>query len=108
MADNYRALDALLDHDPMTGVSQTFHMDVDGKMTLRTTQDDTAIRAVCEAERNSHIKNEKIGEFRRVASIPVTVQYDLIRRGIWGNQKQMRWWLGTVEAAPYRTHMMRF
>jgi hypothetical protein len=107
MAENFRRLDALLDYDPNTGVSQTFHMDVDGVMTLRTDQDETALRAAAHEEHMSRNRSERIGEWQKVATIPVVVMYDLIKRGIWFDPDRKKRWLNSVEAAPYRTHWAR-
>lgn len=108
--EEYARFDALLDYDPLTGMRQTFHMDVDGKLTLRNEQDPAVIASIVKAaqeEQNAASRNERIGEFRRVASIPVEVQYDLIQRGIWQDRDRMKKWLNSVEAAPYRTHWAR-
>jgi hypothetical protein len=110
MPEEYRRLDALLDFDPSTGMKQTFHMDVDGKLTIRTAQDPSVIadiQRMAHEERMSTTRNERIGEFRRVASIPVEVQFDLIKRGIWNDKDAMKKWLNSAEAAPYRVHTMR-
>lgn len=111
MPDNYRQFEAPLDYDPMTGVYQTFHMDHDGQLTIRTDQDPVAldtIRKFTHEELSSTSRSERIGDFRKVASIPTLVQFDLIKRGIWNDEKAMKKWLNSVEAAPYRTHWMRF
>lgn len=110
MPENYARLDALLDYDPLTGTKQTFHMDVDGKLTLRLEQDPEVVKAISRAaldEQNATSRNERIGEFRRIASIPVEVQYDLIKRGIWNDRDRMKRWLNSIEAAPFRTHWAR-
>jgi len=110
MAEEYARLDALLDYDPLTGMKQTFHMDVDGKLTIRTAQDPRVIadiRQMAHEERMSHAQNGRIGEFRRVASIPVEVQFDLMKRGIWHDKDAMKKWLNSAEAAPYRVHTLR-
>lgn len=110
MAEEYARYDALLDYDPSTGMKQTFHMDVDGKLTIRTEQDPAVVAAIQKAaheERMSRSRFERIGEFRRVASIPVEVQFDLIKRGIWHDKDAMKKWLNSAEAAPYRVHTLR-
>lgn len=110
MPEAYRRLDALLDYDHLTGTKQTFHMDVDGKLTLRLEQDPKVVKQIVRAaqdEQNSTSRNQRIGDMRRVASIPVEVQYDLIKRGIWNDRDRMKRWLNSIEAAPYRTHWAR-
>lgn len=110
MADTFRPLDAPLDYDPMTGVFQTFHMASDGKLTIRTDQDPRVleqIRKLTHEEFMSKSRTERIGEWQKVASIPLIVQYELIQRGIWYDKAAMKKWLNSVEAAPYRTHWAR-
>lgn len=110
MADRYAKADLPLDYDPMTGVFQTFHMDTDGTFTIRTDQDSRVVSNIVKLaheEQMSSSRTERIGEFRKVASIPVGVQYDLLKRGIWHDKAAMKKWLNSVEAAPYRTHWAR-
>lgn len=107
MADNYAPFDAPLDYDPLTGVYQTFHMSHDGQLTIKTDQDPRVlaqIRKLAHEELGSKSKSERIGEWQKVASIPISIQYDLIKRGIWRDKDRMKRWLNSVEAAPWRTH----
>lgn len=108
MADEYAALDdPYFDYDPHTGVSQRLIIEPNGTMRFVSTQNDDDIRRVAHEENVSHIKNEKIGEMRRVATIPVVVQHDLMQRGIWFDRSALKKWLNSSEAQPYRTHSMR-
>lgn len=107
MAENYAPLDALLDYDPMTGVYQTFHMSHDGQLTIRTDQDTRVLEQIKQfnhEERESKTRSQRIGEWQKVACIPLIVQFDLIKRGIWDDKERMKKWLNSVEAAPWRSH----
>jgi hypothetical protein len=108
MADEFRELDdPFFDYDPHTGVSQRLKIDRDGTFHFVTSQDDGEIRQAAHEENVSHIKNERIGDFRRVATVPVVKQYELIQKGIWFDPPALKKWLNSADAAPYRTHGMR-
>lgn len=92
------------DYDPMTGVRQRLKIDQDGVMHFETTQDVSGIVDTAQEIASNFCKNQSWGDgAHHVASIPVLVQYDLIKRGIWGDKTRMRKWLNSIEAAPYRT-----
>ena len=105
MRGEYREVDDhWFDYDPMTGVRQRLKIDSDGVMHFETHQNvENIVKAAHEAASN-FAKNQSWGDgIHHVASVPVLVQYDLIKRGIWGDKTRMRKWLNSIEAAPYRT-----
>ncbi len=105
----YRHLDdPNFDVDPMNGVRQRLVIDGDGIMHFETTQDDSQLRDFAHEKRSNYSKNERLGDVVHAASIPVLVQYDLIKRGIWGDKVLFKKWLNSIEAAPYRTREFRF
>lgn len=95
--------DPNFDYDPVTGVRQKLTIDTDGSMHWVTEQDDEDIRRFAHESRSNFSQHQRFGDIAPVASIPVVVQYDLIKRGIWGDQDAMKKWLNSIEAAPYRT-----
>lgn len=107
MAETYRAHDEIIDYDPHLRIAQRMILDTDGGTTLVNYQDTSDISRVTHHERMGWSKTSRTGDIARVASIPLIVQYDLIRRGIWGKQDEMRKWLNSEEAKPWRTNGMR-
>jgi hypothetical protein len=107
--EHFRKLDAELDYDPITGVRQTFHMDVDGNLTLRTEQDavEKQIKDFAHQEHSSTSKSERIGEWRKTHTVPLVVMYDLMLKGIWHDPERKKRWLNSPEADPWRTHWAR-
>ena len=107
MAEDYRAHDAIIDYDPLTRVAQRMIVDTDGSTKLVNYQDTSEIDRVNHFERMEWSKTTRSKDMVRVASIPMIIQYDLIKRGIWGDPKAMKRWLNSDEAAPWRTNGMR-
>jgi hypothetical protein len=91
------------DVDPLTGVRQRLKIDSDGVMHWETTQDVSAIADFAHEARGNYCKNQSWGDGAHVASLPVLVIYDLIKRGIYHDKTRFRKWLNSVECAPYRT-----
>lgn len=107
MAEEYRYHDTIIDYDPLTKVGQRMIVDVDGSTTIVNFQDTSDISRVNHHERMGYSKNQRNGDMVRVASIPLIIQYDLIKRGIWNDPQRMRRWLNSIEGAPWRTNGMR-
>lgn len=95
--------DANFDYDPMTGVRQRLKIDSDGVMHFETSQDVSGIVDTAQEISSHFSKNQSWGDGAHVASIPMVVLYDLIKRGIYHDRKKFRWWLNSIEGAPYRT-----
>lgn len=71
----------LLDHDPVTGISEVFHGHGDGGFSIEYVQD---VEPVLEANKTAAVQDfNKKSEMWHVASIPITVQYKwLIEKGV--------------------------
>ena len=95
--------DPNFDVDPTTGVRQRLKIDSDGLMHWETTQDVQGIVDFAHEASGNYCKNQSWGDGAHVASVPVLVQYDLIKRGIWQDKQRFRKWLNSPEALPYRT-----
>ena len=91
------------DYDPMSGVRQRLKIDSEGVMHFETTQDVQGIVDTAQEIASHFCKNQSWGDGAHVAAIPVLVQYDLIKRGIWFDKTRFRKWVNSIEAAPYRT-----
>lgn len=95
----------LFSHDAETGITRWWHTNDDGTVTIETDQN---ISPIIEANKNAYKetdKHTKWGEFARVASLPLTVYYDLLQRGILRDEVALKRWLNTEEARPYRTRV---
>ena len=91
----------LFGHDPLTGITQYWHVTDKGEYVIETQQDVTAI-----AEANKRQYNDtpdKHRDVNKVASIPLNVYYDLKRRGIADDPKKLKQWLNDSDNRVFRT-----
>ena len=97
-----------LHFDPETGLLNTFHLDEHtGEARVDTTQDATRLLNV-NKELQAEQRFRKNGEeFRRVAQIPLTLWFDLRKRGILQDQKKLKAWLNDSENRFFRTNSER-
>lgn len=79
----------------------------DDKITIATSQDVTKIVEANKRARNEIDKHQKHGEWSKVASIPLTVYYDLKRRGIADDPAAMKRWLNDSDNRAFRTRDAR-
>ena len=90
-------------HDPMTGITKYWHDNQDGTVTIESDQDVSEILKANQANRSSFEKGDRWGEMSRVASIPLTVYYDLKQKGILDDQAAMKKWLNDPDNELFRT-----
>ena len=86
------------------GQVQKMHFHEDGGITLETQQDVTDVLEANKATFNQ--VDERAGwkgEMHRVASIPMSVFYDLKRKGIIDDPVALKKWLNSGENAVFRT-----
>lgn len=92
----------LFDTDPLTGITRYWHLKENGEYVIETVQkldvDESNTRA-----RNATDKRTKWGEMSRVASIPLSVYYELKRQGIVDDQKAFKKWLNDPDNRAFRT-----
>ena len=92
----------LLSYDPYTGIKRTFEYDhSDDTFSIITEQDWDDI-----GEANQQARNDaptRWGDMAKVASIPLTVYYDLIKKGIIHDQAALKKWLNDPENQVFRT-----
>lgn len=92
----------IFDTDPLTGITRYWHVKSNGEYVIETVQeldvDESNTRA-----RNSTDKRTKWGDMSRVASIPLSVFYDLKRQGIVDDQKAFKKWLNDPDNRVFRT-----
>lgn len=99
------SIETLVDYDPVTRIET--HMDVDeeaGTMTVASFQDATDI-----VEQNKLLYNDvdakaPYGEkFNRMASIPLNIWFDLVRKGVANDERALRRWLDDRDNLAFRT-----
>ena len=91
----------IFDQDPATGITKYWHVTDKGEYVVETQQDVSAI-----AERNKNEYKETPNRYRdvnKVASLPLSVYYELKRRGIADDPKAMRKWLNDSNNQVFRT-----
>jgi len=91
----------LFDYDELTGIAKYWHVTDKGEYVVETRQDATAI-----AKQNKRQYNDndgRWGDMQRVASIPLSVYYDLKRKGIADDPKAMKKWMNDPDNRVFRT-----
>lgn len=92
----------IFDTDPLTGITRYWHVKDNGEYVIETVQKVDVDEANTRA-RNATDKRTKWGEMARVASIPLSVYYDLKRQGIVDDQKAFKKWLNDPDNRVFRT-----
>jgi hypothetical protein len=106
MKEEYAPGSFILGTDSFTGTTTKMHIKHDGVMHFEDSVEIDAIAEQARQERNSVSKTSKSGEMVKVASLPMMVYLDLVKRGIIRDKTEMRKWLASDEALPYKTHWM--
>ena len=95
----------LFGRDPLTGITQYWHVKDNGEYVIETQQDVSAI-----AKKNKREFNDTPDRYRdvnKVASIPLNVYYDLKRRGIADDPVAFKKWLNDRDNQVFRTRAGR-
>jgi len=83
---------------------QYWHEHQDGSVTLETKQDITAIAEANQMVRNTFDERANWkGDMHRVASIPMSIYYDLKAKGILDDPAAMKKWLNDPDNVVFRT-----
>ena len=94
----------ILSQNAEAGITQLWHDHDDGSVTIETKQDLTDV-----AEDNKRTFNQIdskanwAGDMHKVASIPLSIYYDLQRQGIVGDPAAMKKWLNDPNNRVFRT-----
>lgn len=88
--------------DQRTRIRKSWNDD-DGTITVHTEQDVEDIIDCAREDRNAHEKHTPYGELSRVASIPLTIYFDLKRQGIIDDDKRFKKWLNDSDNLAFRT-----
>ena len=88
--------------DPLSGITSYWHYDdTTDTAFIEKRQDVTAIVEANKAEMNQD--HGRYGEWNKVASIPLSVFYDLKQKGIVDDPAAMKKWLNDSENKFFRT-----
>lgn len=99
----------VLSHRPDAGITTWFHDDGYGNYVAETVQDVSAI--VAENKRVQNLDTGRWGEWKRFASIPLTVLVELQKQGIldagWNitDDKAFRRWVNDRDNQHFRTKL---
>ena len=92
----------VISEDALTGITTSMVYDADADEAVITKEQDvTAIIEANKAEFNE--SPQRWGEWTRVGSIPLSVYYDLERKGILSDQKALAKWLNDPDNRAFRT-----
>jgi hypothetical protein len=94
----------LLANDPEKGITQYYHFDdLTGDITLET-EWVTTLDEVNPDAYNAHSDYQPWrGDMHHVASIPDVIVHDLMKRGIWQDNKKLLKWLDDPDNRLWRT-----
>jgi hypothetical protein len=107
MKEEYAPGSFILGQDEFTGTVTKMHINHDGVMHFEDIAEIDDIAEQARQERNESSRTAKQGDMVKVASLPMMVYLDLTSRGILRDRAEMRKWLASDEALPYRTHWMK-
>ena len=89
-------------YDPVLGIKRTFHWDNDtDDFLIQTEQETTDIVEANKAAYND--APERWGDMTRVASIPLSLYFDLKKKGIADDPVAMKRWLNDPDQRFFRT-----
>jgi hypothetical protein len=91
----------LFDRDPELGLTKYWHVKDNGEYVVETVQDVTGIAEYNKRSYNNTDKKWK--DVNKVASIPLSVYYELKRQGIADDPKALRKWLNDSNNQVFRT-----
>ena len=91
----------LFDRDPELGITKYWHVKDNGEYVVETVQDVTGIAEYNKRSYNN--KDKKWKDVNKVASIPLSVYYELKRQGIADDPKALRKWLNDSNNQVFRT-----
>ncbi len=92
----------LFSHDPLTGITRKFHWDdTTDEFLIQTVQDTTDIVEMNKLEFNE--APTRWGEWTKVASIPLSIYFDLKKKGIADDEDALKRWLNDSDNLAFRT-----
>lgn len=91
----------LFSRDPATGITKYWHVKGNGEYVVETQQDVSAIANANKRQYND--TPNKHGDMNKVASIPLSVYYQLKREGIADDPIAFKKWLNDGDNKVFRT-----
>jgi len=92
----------VLSHDPSTGITRFFHWDDHRDEFIIQTQQECA--PIVDANRAAfNDAPSRWGDMQRVASIPISVYFDLQKKGLTKDEKAFKRWLNDPDQRFFRT-----
>ena len=97
-----------LSFDPLSGIKTDFTYEAgeslaDDNFVISNSQDVTQIIEANKRSANEINRQHNWGEFAKVASIPLTIFYDLKSKGILDDEKRLKLWLNDSDNKLFRT-----
>ena len=96
----------LLHKDPLTGVAEYYVSDGE-KFRIERTQDVTDVIEFNKAKYNSTDERAKWGEMTHIATLPLTLFYDLKAKGITDDPRKFKAWLSDRDNQLFRARSGR-
>jgi hypothetical protein len=94
----------IFDTNKELGITRTWHYnDATDEATIQTQQDVTGVIEENKSEFNQIDERAKWGEFNKVASIPLSLYYELKAAGKLDDQAYMKRWLNDPDNRHFRT-----
>ena len=94
----------ILSQNKEAGITQLWHEHADGSVTIETKQDITDIIESNKATYNAvDGKANWKGDIHRIGSVPLSIYYDLQRRGILQDPKRLKAWVNDSANQVFRT-----
>ncbi len=94
----------LFDYDELTGIKRIWHWDdVTETATIETKQPLDDLFDYTKHLYNQNNKHTRYGEMERMASIPMTLYFDLKKKGILHDQKALKKWINDSDNRVFRT-----
>lgn len=93
----------LFDHDPLLGITKYWHVKDNGEFAVETVQDTTTAFDLNRREFNEQSDGKNWRDVNKVASIPLSVYYDLKRKGIADDPAALKRWLNDADNRVFRT-----
>lgn len=91
----------LFDRDEATGITKYWHVTDKGEYVVETVQEVTSVIDGNKREYND--TPDRYGEFNKVARLPLSVYYELKRKGILNDPVAMKRWLNDSDNRAFRT-----
>lgn len=95
----------LFDRDEENGITTYWHVTDKGEYVVEKVQDITKLASINRAQYNE--TPDKWRDMNKVASIPLSVYYELKRKGIADDPKALKKWLNNSDNQVFRTRAGR-